>query len=322
LLDVKTSWLDRAGTQAGTYEVIGRFGSSSGSGRLLNPGEFSFTVAKSNDAFSYGLTGGAISMTSSSPKIFWSPNLTDGSQISGSELGGKWTQFLGQHLVAYRVHDDGSEEEYMSYDFRRGTSSSSQPGATLTYDVGYSYVAMGEWAWRAVDLAGTPDVDELLFVNGERTPRSAIPVSGKATYDAHALSLLAPAYDSAVPALPITLTADFGQRTIATRIDQDYQHYEDAMSYGDPAIRTTAILGIHVGGSAPFNTDGTWDIPLTGTVNYSGTNALETPPTEPVTGTMDGAFFGPHAEEVGGTFSLDRGDGPPIQDAFVGQQRP
>jgi hypothetical protein len=38
---------------------------------------------------------------------------------------------------------------------------------------------------------------------------------------------------------------------------------------------------------------------------------------------MDGAFFGPHAEQVGGTFIVGPATGGiTVQDAFVGQQQP
>jgi len=38
---------------------------------------------------------------------------------------------------------------------------------------------------------------------------------------------------------------------------------------------------------------------------------------------MDGAFFGPHAEQIGGAFAVAPADGSLlIQDAFVGQQKP
>ena len=169
---------------------------------------------------------------------------------------------------------------------------------TLDYDIGYSYVAMGEWSWRVVDLNGAAagDFGDLLFVNGDRTPASGIPVSGTATYDARSLALLR---SNGTPGIPFTLTADFGQRTMSTRIDQDYR-YNAADPAADP------VLGIHVGGSAPFSTNGSFDIPLTGTANYAYNNLPTTPPTEPVTGTMDGAFFGPHAEQVGGVFALGR----------------
>jgi len=157
----------------------------------------------------------------------------------------------------------------------------------------------------------------LLFVNGERTPASGMPVSGKAIYDAHTLSLLS---TNLAAGIPFTLTADFGQRTISTQIDQDYQYNPngDSMDYPAP--------GIHVSGSAPFSNSGTFDIPLTGTANYSSGYAINTPqmpPSQAVTGDMDGAFFGPHAEQVGGTFAVGpTGGGVLLQDAFVGQQQP
>jgi hypothetical protein len=332
---VKITPLKSQGTQAGTYDLLGRLTLTPATGgatssRVLSADEASLTIAKHNDTLNFTLNaqgivpGGAIAFPS--PEIFWSPTLTDPTQIFESDQTGKWPQFLGQRLTAYRVAADGTEEAYMSYDFRRGWAQSVASGtatpSALTYDIGYSYVAMGEWASSVVQLGARPPVD-VLFVNGARTPQSGIPVSGKATYAAHTLSLLAPSHDSAYPGIAFTLTADFGLRTIATRIDQDYQHYLDQMGYGEAAIRGAAILGIHVGGSAPFSKDGSFDIPLTGTVNYSAINAIATPPSEPVTGAMNGAFFGPHAEEIGGTFSLDRGGGnPPIQDAFVGQQKP
>jgi hypothetical protein len=332
-LEATVTWLDRAGTKVGTYDLIGRVTLGANAPTLLT-GSSTMTVAKLYDEFGYTLNAsagilpaGVSTLSLSSPEISWGSS-TDPLNPQLVE-GGKWLQYLGQRLVAYRVHSDGSREESQSYDFLRGYTFSSEDFGTnghilpsFTYDVGFSYVAMGEWSWKTVDLNGaTSGTGDLLFVNGDRTPPSGIPVSGTATYDAHTLSLLAPLRDSAGPGIPFTLTADFGLRTIATRIDQDYQHYLDAMGFGEPSIRGAAILGIHVGGNAPFSNSGTFDIPLTGTVNYSPTNALVTPPSEPVTGSMNGAFFGPHAEEIGGTFSLDpTGGAPPIKDAFVGRQ--
>ena len=330
-LDIKITPLDFQGTRPGAYDLLGRVVSSSGvpntsSSRALAAGEASLTIAKQNDVLNFRLNapgtlpaGGTEFL---SPEIFWNPTLSDPNQIFESDSGGKWPQFLGQRLTAYRVHNDGTAEEYMSYDFKRGTSYNG--ASSFTYDIGLSYVAMGEWSSSVVtpEAAAQPAV-QLLFVNGERTPTSGIPVSGTATYGAHALSLLSPCYYSACPGLPFTLTADFGLRTIATRIDQDYQYYTDLMGYGEPAIRGAAIIGIHVNGSAPFSNDGSFDIPLAGSVNYSATNSPMPPPSQVVAGDMNGAFFGPHAEQVGGTFVV----GPPsggvlLQDAFVGQQKP
>lgn len=345
-LDVKVTPLEAQGTEAGTYDLLGRLTLTSATGttsrRVLTAGETSLTIAKQNDILDFTLNASGIlpaglsSIVSPSPEVAWNatndpmnPQILFGDDQNQT---GTYHQYLGQRLTAYRVHSDGTEEKFEWYDFVRGHASSSQLLGTnerllsdFTYNIGNSYVAMGEWSWRVVDLNGssTGTTGELLFVNGVRTPPSGIPASGTATYSARTLSLLAPSWDSAEPGLPFTLTADFGQRTIATRIDQDYQHYPDLMGYGEPAIRNAAILGIHVGGSAPFSNDGSFLIPLAGTVNYSATNALVTPPSEPVTGSMNGAFFGPHAEEIGGTFSLDRAGGaPPIQDSFIGHQPP
>jgi hypothetical protein len=190
---------------------------------------------------------------------------------------------------------------------------------SLNLYVGYSYVSMGEWGWDFVhlDAGSAGGYGTLLFVSGDRTPASGIPASGKATYDARTLSLLS---SDLTAGIPFSLTADFGARTISTGIDQDYRYQPngDLLDYPAP--------GIHVAGSAPFSNNGTFDITLNGTVNYSGgypLNTPEPPPTQQVTGDMNGAFFGPHAEQVGGTFAVGPpGGGVLLQDAFVGQQKP
>lgn len=330
-LDVKTTWLDSLGTKVGTYDLFGRLTTTPANGgtpshRAMNPGEFTITTSQpvANGDFAHELSlpagllaGGQTSSGKFEPRMFW--------DISASPLSmnpdpyGDWEQLLGQRLTVFLKHADGSEEEAMSYDFRRGSSQTSAtasgPVSALTYDIGYSYVAMGEWSSPAVQPGAPPQRSvDLLFVHGDRTPDSGIPISGTATYDAHSLSLLSYGY-SAYPGIPFTLAADFGQRTMSAQISQDY-HYDDERSAG-----AAAILGLHVNGSAPFGNSGAFDIPLTGTANYSATNAVATPPSETVTGTMNGAFFGPHAENVGGTFGLNRSDGTlMIQDAFVGQQ--
>lgn len=333
-LEAQITWLDRAGTKVGSSELIGLVIQGSGTPAVLTAPSTISIDTLSHFGLSYTLNApagilpaGVTSLSASSPEISWgSSNDPVNPQLIE---GGSWLQYLGQKLVAYRVHSDGTREESQSYDFLRGYQFSTQPYGSngylnwdFTYDVGYSYVAMGEWSWKAVDINGaTTGTGELLFASGDRTPPSGIPASGTATYQAHTLSLLTPCWDSACPGIFFNLTADFGLRTIATRIDQDYQHYSDAMGYGEPAIRNGPILGIHVGGSAPFSNDGLFNVPLTGTVNYSTTNALLTPPSQAVIGAMDGAFFGPHAEEVGGTFSLQNSAGTTLaKDAFVGKQ--
>jgi hypothetical protein len=335
-LDVQTSWLQSPATRNGNYDLIGRLslvpgGGGPSSSRTLAPGEFVLSIYRyfDDDPFPYTLQtpagvlpGGLTSMFIPGIVNSWDINQNIAYRYD-SPYGGDFQQDLGQRLTAFDKAGDGSETQLFSYDLTRGwasTTTSLGSGkslrTTLDYDIGFSYVAMGEWSWRVVDLNGATagDSGDLLFVNGDRTPAAGIPVSGTATYDAHSLALLG---SSGTPGIPFTLTADFGQRTMSTMINQDYRY--------DPtrAVSDDPIFGIHVSGSAPFSNSGTFDIPLTGTANYASNNSPTTPPIEPVSGMMDGAFFGPHAEDVGGTFAVDRADGTLLmQDAFVGEQRP
>jgi hypothetical protein len=267
------------------------------------------------------LPGGLTKVTVGSPEISWDINPMVAYRYT--DPYGDTPQYLGQRLAGV---SNSSGAQLFSYDFTRGATGFSQTlsadtnlRTTLDYDIGYSYVAMGEWSWRVVDLNGKPagDFGDLLFVNGDRTAPSDIPTSGTATYDARSLALKS---SSTALGIPFTLTADFGQRTIATRIDQDYQ-YDTVAGATDPTGTDFPIFGIHIAGSAPFSNSGSFDIPLSGTVNYSAVNSQVTPPAEAATGAMNGAFFGPHAEQVGGTFAVGRSDGTLLmQDAFVGQQ--
>ena len=327
-VDIKTSWLDSPATRAGTYDLIGRLTLTPGNGdqtsyRALVPGEFKMTVAGPTDrGLNYTLNppagilpAGLTSSAVGSAGISWDINSTVAYRYTN--VYGDTPQYFGQRLAGFGKAADGHETQLFSYDFTRGLSGSltslgsgKNLQTILNYDIGYSYVAMGEWSWRVVDLAGAAagDFGDLLFVNGDRTPPSGIPVSGTATYDAHSLTL----WSNGDRGIPFSLTADFGGRTISTRIDQDYLYLNQVDGWNQ---------GIHVGGSAPFSSNGLFDIPLSGTVNYSSTNSPTTPPSQAVTGGMNGAFFGPHAEQVGGTFSLQNSGGALlIQDAFVGKQ--
>jgi hypothetical protein len=272
-------------TRIGTYALLGTVQDEG----IVAPGKFSLTVSRATGAqgFEYKLDGPAGFLPGGLTSIEFGP-----SNFSGRNSYSRTLPFTADKNLQ----------------------------TNFSYDAGYSYVSMGEWNWYFVHLDGgtaAGGFGDLLFVNGDRTPAAGVPVSGKATYDAHTLALLS---SNLTPGIPFTLTADFGAQTISTRIDQDYRYQPngDLLDYPAP--------GIHVGGSAPFSNNGTFDIPLTGTANYNDgypLNTPETPPTQAVTGDMDGAFFGPHAEQVGGVFSLESKGGVQImQDAFVGQQSP
>ena len=324
--NIQEIWLDSPATRNGSYDVIGRVNITPGNGgsatsRVTATGEFTMSTfwyfgRESGDLPHYTLNGpngilpsGQTSITVNGPFLSWSFNPTR--SYAGEPLGSYCCQMLGQHLTS----------DTFSYDFTRGVTTW-QPSAStwlpsdnhtgvqvsLDYDIGNSYVAMGDWGWKEI---ATGNSGELLFVDGNRTPASAIPASGTAIYDARGLNFVNG---------PFALTADFGQRTMAAVINQDYRYQPngDLMDY-------PLAFGIHVSGSAPFS-NGLFNIPLTGTANWASSYAINTsvaPPPESVTGSMNGAFFGPNAEQVGGTFFLNRSSGAQLmQDAFVGQRRP
>ena len=278
-------------TRVGTYDLIGSLSGTPGNGTVA-PGTFSLSVFTPSRNLGTGykmsaptgfLPGGYTSAEFDGPE----------SASSSSPRGG----------------DYGTLPFNVDKSVRTG----------LGYDLGYSYVSMGEWNWYFVHPdGGTADggYGELVFVAGDRTPGSGIPASGTATYDAHSFALKSSSTLTA--GIPFSLTADFGQRTVSSRIDQDYRFEPngDLMDYPAP--------GIHVAGSAPFSNNGAFDIPLTGTVNWNDSYAIntqQTPAAQPVTGAMNGAFFGPRAEQVGGAFSLSGTAGVQVlHDAFIGQQ--
>lgn len=287
---------------AGTYDLIGRLMIDPGTGypsdwtfRAVAPGEFKMTIASSsNGSSTYSLAG---------PTSVLPPGLSSLSSSGPASWG-----------INSNGYTRGSFPE--GPPFAVGTAK----GVGLYLDPGYSYVSMGYWGWPVI-LTDNPtnatNFGQLLFVNGDRTPASGIPASGTATYDAHTLAMTSIGGSLGIP---FTLTADFGQRTIATQINQEFRNIGGP---GPDPMDFSPIQGIHVAGSAPFSTTGLFDIPLTGTVNFAYEYVSATPPAEAAVGSLNGAFFGPHAEQVGGTFSIQRTTDqlPLFQDAFVGQQR-
>ena len=307
-IEVQTSWLPSPATKSGSYDLLAVVSRSAGgisTARMTSPGEFRLDVSKQYDGFKYVLDA---------PSSFLPASLTNavlpvpidswifnpgGPNYRYDNPYEDYAQFFGQNLKEYEVHTDGSKVLREDYDYDRAVvenaivdlSNGQQVSESLVFDIGLSYVAMGEWSWGTVtvhaDGTATPtgDKNAVYFVYGSRTPGSGIPVSGTATYDAHTLGGVS---DSSIP---FSLTADFGQRSISTEISR--------------------ASVFDVSGSAPFSNDGSFDIPLSGT---AGSKAA--------TGAMDGAFFGPHAEQVGGVFSVESQGTLLIQDAFVGQQPP
>jgi hypothetical protein len=164
----------------------------------------------------------------------------------------------------------------------------------LDYSTGLSYVSLGQWNWWISDNAtgNTEEYTSLYFVHGDRTPAGAVPASGTATYSGQSLGAL----------IDVSLAADFGQRSIAAQLNRD------AQTFGDQIGGFTTVASVDLHGTGSITTAGSFAVPLTGTVD-----------TTPAAGALDGAFFGPNAEQVGGVFSVGNTAGQAlVQDAFVG----
>jgi hypothetical protein len=306
-IDVQKTWLQSPATRAGSYDLIATFGQTrNGTFGFAGSNEFQLNISKpdAQEGFAYALGGPSsflpdgLSKTSLPvPAQSWDFN-AGGPNYRYDNPYGDSPQFFGENLKEYEVYSDGSTILREDYDFDRAVvqdaivdvASGHWINESLVFDAGLSYVAMGEWSWGPMTVSAdgtattTGDRSTIYFVYGDRTPASGIPASGAAIYDAHSLG------GTSNDSLSLSLTADFGQRSISAEIRQ-------------------ASL-FDVSGSAPFSNDGSFDIPLSGTAGQQA-----------ATGAMDGAFFGPHAEEVGGVFAVQRADGVLLmQDAFVGQQ--
>jgi hypothetical protein len=110
----------------------------------------------------------------------------------------------------------------------------------------------------------------------------------------------------------LALTADFAQRTISTQISQDFHSEQLGDSVGGFAVYTTPGLDLH--GTGVIASSGSLNIPLTGTMTVVPQNGAFS-----VTGALDGAFFGPNAEQIGGVYSVSGAPGTgAYSDAFIG----
>ena len=228
---------------------------------------------------------------------------------------GKYVFRFGDTLTATGSYSDGSSKVITTNAYRDGASEETMEalgdGKTiwqqLFYSTGLSHVALGEWMWRTIQPNGiATDAGTAFFVHGDRTPAVEIPTSGTATYSAASLGSDTDTANWNFPgsgaSVQIGLTADFGQRSISAQLNRD------AATSGDAVGGYTSILALDAHGTGQISSPGDFTIPLSGTVG-----------TAAATGSLDGAFFGPNASQVGGVFSLGNEPGKPlVSDAFVG----
>ena len=298
-------------TRSGTYDtiaIVDRGGSTPGPSidRLAVPGEFKITTYQPTTnpgELSYTLEFPAAELPGGQTKLtaLFPPTVID-------TLVGPFTARFGEQFTYSSGTLSGSgslligHSPAASLNLGGGKTLSSQ----LDYSTGLSYVSLGQWNWWISDNAtgNAEEYNSVYFVHGDRTPAGDVPTSGTATYSGQSLGFSTDAVDrgSAYGApIDVSLAADFGQRSIAAQLNRD------AQSSGDPMGGVT-ISSVDLHGTGGITTSGSFAIPLVGTVD-----------TTPAVGSLDGAFFGPNAEQVGGVFSVGNTAGQAlVRDAFVG----
>ena len=355
VVSVNITTIPSPATRPGVYDTIAqvdRYLSGSPPGearsRLAAPADVRITAYQPTSAphdVSYtvqfaqqDLPAGLSSLTTVVPGRSYdaSPNGSFGSYRDASR--GQYPIKFGQDFAASAANSDGSQRTILSD--RYANAAPDTTNATVygkrffhnaTIDVGLSYVAFGSWAWGIDEpqSAGGNRIEAgvVRLVYGDRTPAGTVPTTGRASYTATAAGIgggfASNSTDVIVhEALRFALVADFGQRSISTRITQDFRR---EIFVGDQSSGADVYLtpGLDLSGTGSLANIGSFSIPLTGTMTgYDPRNSqlpVFAPTTFAVSGALDGAFFGPAAEQVGGVFAVGLTPGTSLySDAFVG----
>jgi len=343
-VDVQLSTVSSPATKQGTSETIALIERSQdpSSFRLAAPSEVKISTYQSGPLptdvrytiqFAPSpLPGGLSSLSVVVPGWgFETATFRDGSSGSFRSYGYYDLRF-GQHATETDTWTDGKKDVS-----ELGDTNASPDQVNLTVgdnsfwhsavaDLGLSYVSFGAWSWgMAQPQSKSGNFIEgglVRFVYGERTPAGSLPTSGTATYTATTLRSEDPDW------LPnsfiehgdarLALTADFARQTIAAQINQDLVGSSGGDAIGGVATYTTPGLDLH--GTGTIASSGSISIPLSGVMNSftesGGSGSF------PVSGALDGAFFGPNAEQVGGVYWVSGAPGTAsYSDAFIGAKK-
>ncbi|MEA2824266.1 MAG: hypothetical protein QOF03_748 [Alphaproteobacteria bacterium] len=152
---------------------------------------------------------------------------------------------------------------------------------------GLNYVALGEWAhWTA---GRTTAITESLF--GYETPVNAIPTTGTAQFSGWASGVVFKGTDQGV----------YLDGTASVSVD---------FVSGKITGALTNMVAARIGGGTPWNDVSVSGKIGAGTNSFSGTTAVTSAPNSSyslsgsATGRLEGAFFGPAAENIGALWSL------------------
>lgn len=190
------------------------------------------------------------------------------------------------------------------------------------------YLSTGYWGqFYSENSTGIPDPANFkptrgvvgMMVFGQRTEPGDMPGSGKARYEVVSLFNPPGSDENGKPIYPngkTSLDVDFATRELTgrhdlERTDEVYESDEDGSTIlgddGYPILYKRSELAIGLSGFTKVANDGSFAMTLTGNgslrVEYASDESI-IEVAKPLTGSIDGAFFGPQAAEVGGIWSL------------------
>ncbi|EXJ11407.1 MULTISPECIES: transferrin-binding protein-like solute binding protein [Nitrincola] len=167
----------------------------------------------------------------------------------------------------------------------------SYAATTMTEDDGYNYLSWGVWSTELVATPNTSVMDGSHWIAGTLTPTTSMPVTGSATYTGQ---IRGTAHEGgALHALngSTNLTANFGTGNISGQLNVQYAN--TGAAYATSNLSGVTISGNQFGGS------------------LSGSNNA---------GAIQGGFFGPAAQEVGGNWAIEKTSGSKAAGVFSGKR--
>jgi hypothetical protein len=170
------------------------------------------------------------------------------------------------------------------------------PGDAPTW--GYSYVVLGEWG---APSSGTPLQSEAGFAFGYETPTGAMPTTGTASFSGQADAMVYKSVGANVLNAYVNgnaaVTVNFASGQMTGALSQMQQNNGGNGASG-PLPWNSVSLNANIAG---------------GTNRFSGSTAATSAPgsdfstSGSATGHVDGAFFGPAAQNLGALWSLSDG---------------
>ncbi len=176
------------------------------------------------------------------------------------------------------------------------SSIASRPNQDYISVLGFSYVSLGVWL-HSGSKDSTPQITFTAYAFGYETPAAAMPTTGSATYGGSVLgglSLSPPA------GLDASSCVDCNSwLTGVARFSVDFASSKISGAF-------TNMMNHGASGVLPWNDVSVNASILAGTNKLSGSTAISAPLSPAVggTGRIDGAFYGPNANNLGAIWSL------------------